>query len=121
MGDLQLQPTERAYPSNEDRYAAVHRDKAKVKISTVHTLTLFDLGMGPEFSSDIAGDGPRKRNFDEDDYDPELERTKKRKILNSRRSKSSTKASNQKQNSKRTKDDRKKDNAKQNSKRTADD
>ena len=56
---------------------------------------LFAFGMGPEFSSDIAGDGPRKRNFDEDEFDLELGRTKKKKKLNSRRSKSSIEAYNQ--------------------------
>ena len=35
--------------------------------------------MGPEFSSDVAGDGPRKRIDIEDEYDPELERIKKKK------------------------------------------
>ena len=33
--------------------------------------TPLESGMGPEYSSDIAGDGPRKRTFDgDDDYNP---------------------------------------------------
>ena len=63
--------------------------------------------MGPEYSSDIAGDGPRKRILDEDEYDPEQERIKKRKTYNARRSK----AVRQADNSKRTKADRKAENS----------
>ena len=77
--------------------------------------------MGPEFTSDIAGDGPRKRLLDEEEFDPELERSKKRKIWNSRRSKLSRQIDNANQNSKRSTDDRRKDNAKQNPKRSTDD
>ena len=45
----------------------IHRDQTKLKKSTLLTSTLFELGMGPEYSSDMAGDGPRKRTFDEDE------------------------------------------------------
>ena len=54
-------------------------DKANIQKPTLLTSKLFGLGMGPEFSSDIAGDGPRKRKSNEDEYDPELERIQKRK------------------------------------------
>ena len=56
-------------------------DKIKLKEPTSLNLTLFRLGMGPEFASDVAGDGPRKRIDIEDEYDPELERIKKKKLL----------------------------------------
>ena len=59
--DSQLQFTEPQHAQEIDR------DKTKLKKSTLLTSTLFDLGMGPEYSSDIAGDGPRKRTFDEDE------------------------------------------------------
>ena len=55
--------------------------------------------------------------MDEEEFDPELERSKKRKIWNSRRSKLSRKIDNANQHSKRSTDDRRKDNAKQNPKR----
>ena len=45
----------------------IHRDQTKLEKLTLLTSTLFELGMGPEYSSDIAGDGPRKRTFDEDE------------------------------------------------------
>ena len=79
--------------------------------------------MGPEFTSDIAGDGPRKRVLDEEEFDPELERSKKRKIWNSRRSRSklSRQIDNANQHLKRSTDDRRKDNAKQHPKRSTDD
>ena len=51
--------------------------------------------MGPEYSCDMAGDGPRKRTFDDENYDPGLERVKKRRIYNSRRTKADIKASNE--------------------------
>ena len=60
-------------------YALVYKDKTKLEKPTLLSLTQFGFGMGPEFSSDIAGDGPRKRIVVEDDYDPELERIKKKK------------------------------------------
>ena len=74
--------------------------------------------MGPEFSSDIGGDGPRKSNLNDDEYDPEQERIIKRKTYNAKRSKSSRKADNLKQNPKRSKTDRKADNLKQHPKRS---
>ena len=52
--------------------------------------------MGPAYSSDMAGDGPRKRTFDGDNYEPGLERVKKRRIYNSRRTKANIKATNEK-------------------------
>ena len=55
-------------------------EKAKFQKFTLHASSIFGLGMGPEFSSDIAGDGPRKIIFDDDEFDPKLERSKKRKI-----------------------------------------
>ena len=60
--------------------------------------------MGPEFSSDIAGDCPRKRIFADDEFDPELERSKKRKTWNlkRKRSKAERKADNLKQHPKRS-------------------
>ena len=60
-------------------YALINRDKTKLNKPTSLNLTLFGVGMGPEFSSDAAGDGPRKRLNSDDEYDPELERTKKKK------------------------------------------
>ena len=60
-------------------YALINRDKTNLKKPTSLNLTLFGVGMGPEFSSDAAGDGPRKRLNSEDEYDPELERIKKKK------------------------------------------
>ena len=74
--------------------------------------------MGQEFSSDIAGDGPRKRILDEHEYDPDQERITKRKTHNARRSKAARQADNLKQHKKRTKADRQADNLKQNKKRT---
>ena len=53
--------------SEPHHFQESHRDQTKLKKSTLLTSTLFDLGMGPEYSSDIAGDGPRKRTFDEDE------------------------------------------------------
>ena len=60
-GDSQLHFTGPQHPQE------IHRDQTKLKKSTLLTSTLFELGMGPEYSSDIAGDGPRKRTFDEDE------------------------------------------------------
>ena len=107
------------YPS--DKAGDCYGDRAKVQKLTLHASTLFGLGMGPEFSSDISGDGPRKRIFDEEDFDPELERSKKRKIWNSRRSKLSRQIDNAKQNSKRSTDNIMKNNAKRNPTRSTDD
>ena len=56
------------------------RNTSKVEKPTILISTIFGLGMGPEFSSDIAGDGPRKRKSHEDEYDPELDKIKNRKI-----------------------------------------
>ena len=67
--------------SRNSGYARIYRDKTKVKKPTLLNLTLFGVGMGPEFSSDVAGDGPRKRIHSDDEYDPELERIKKKKLL----------------------------------------
>ena len=80
--------------SRNSGYALVHRDKANVTKPTLVSLTLFGFGMGPAFSSDIAGDGPRKRAVADDEYDPELLRIKKRKIYNARRSKVTIKSNN---------------------------
>ena len=91
-----------------------HRtNQAKLNKPAVRSSTPLDLGTGPEYSSDIAGDGPRKMTFDEDDYNPELERVKKRRLYNSRRTKANIKATNenrskatiQAQNKKRSKAD----------------
>ena len=53
-------------------YARVYRCKGTPKIPSLLNFTQFGFGMGPEFSSDIAGDGPRKRVDADDEYDPEL-------------------------------------------------
>ena len=61
----------------------LHEDttnQPKLNEPTLRTSTPLELGMGPEYSSDIASDGPRKRTFDDDDYDPELQRVKKKII-----------------------------------------
>ena len=49
-----------------------HGTKTQPKLNnhTIRSSTPFELGMGPEYSCDIAGDGPRRRTFDGDDYDP---------------------------------------------------
>ena len=65
--------------SRNSGYALVHRDKANVKKPTLVSLMLCGFGMGPAFSSDIAGDGPVKRAVSDDEYHPELIRIKKRK------------------------------------------
>ena len=65
--------------SRKSGYALDIRDKVKLKKPTLLRLTQFGFGMGPEFSSDIAGDGPRKKILVEDEYDPELEKIKKKK------------------------------------------
>ena len=93
-----------------------------------------ELGIGQEFPSDVSGDGPRKRKFNEDSYDPEQEKRKKRKMYNARRSriadnakqnakrsKTDIQANNAKQNPKRSKSDRQADNAKQHPKRSKSD
>ena len=116
-----INTTESQYPSGNDGHSPDHREKTKIQKPSLLTSTLRELGMGPEFSSDIAGDGPRKRIFDEDDFDPELEQSKKRKTWNSRRSKLTRQIDSAKHHSKRSKDDRRKDNAKQNPKRSTDD
>ena len=64
--------------SRNSGYALVYRDNVKLKKPTSLSLTQFGFGMGPEFSCDIAGDGPRKRIAADDEYDPELERIKKK-------------------------------------------
>ena len=78
--------------SRNSGYALIYRDKTKLKKPTLLNLTLFGVGMGPEFSSDVAGDGPRKRIYSDDEYDPEVERIKKkkvtRKIINLKRKRS---------------------------------
>ena len=85
VNDLQQQDKEIQSLSNfslksrNSGYAFVYRDKANLKKPTLLRLTQFGFGMGPEFSSDIAGDGPRKKNLAEDEYDPELEKIKKKK------------------------------------------
>ena len=58
--------------------------------------------MGPEFPSDMAGDGPRRKIDDEDDYHPEMERIKRRKTHNLKRTKAARRADNIIQNSKRS-------------------
>jgi len=45
----------------------VYNDEVKFKKPTLQSFDQFGLGMGPEFSSDIAGDGPRKRIVDDED------------------------------------------------------
>ena len=59
--------------------ARVYRYKGKLKIPSLLNFTQFGFGMGPGFSSDIAGDGPRKRKDVDDEYYPKLERIKKKK------------------------------------------
>ena len=105
-------------------------NQPKLNEPTLRTSTPLELGMGPEYSSDIASDGPRKRTFDDDDYNPELQRVKKKRIYNSKRSKAVIKANNDKRskavikavnderNKKRSKAVRKADNDKQNKKRS---
>ena len=112
-GDSQLQITGRQYSPD------IHRDQTKLKNSTLLTSRHCQLSMGPEFSSDIAGDGPRKRTFDDDEYDPKLVRVQQIRRYNAKRkrSKADRKADNRKQNPKRSKADRKADNQKQNPKR----
>ena len=113
-GDSLLQFTE---PQHSQE---IHRDQTKLKKSTLLTSTLFELGMGPEYPSDIAGDGPRKRTFDDDEYDPKLVRVQQIRRYNAKRKRSEAdrKADNEKQNPKRSKADRKADNEKQNPKRS---
>ena len=65
--------------SRNSGHALVYRDKPKFEKPSLLVLTHFGFGMGPEFSSDIAGDGPRRPIVSEDEYDPELDRIKKRK------------------------------------------
>ena len=54
---------------------------------------------------------PRKRKIEDVDYAPELDKIKKRRIYNSRRSKASRKLENLQQNSKRTREDRRLENS----------
>ena len=49
--------------SRKSGYALIYMDKIKLKEPTSLNLTLFRLGMGPEFASDVAGDGPRKKQI----------------------------------------------------------
>ena len=108
------------HENRNSEYALVHRDKAEVKKPTFFRLTIFGFGMGPEFPSDMAGDGPRKTIDDEDDYHPGQERNKRIKTYNlkRKRSKAARRADNLKQNPKRSKAARRADNLKQNPKRT---
>ena len=73
-----------------------HKTNQTTLFPTLRTSIALELGMGPEYSCDIAGDGPRKRTFVDDNYDPELERVKKRRKYNSRRIKADIKAQNEK-------------------------
>ena len=75
-----------------------HGTKTQPKLNkqSIRTSTPFELGIGPEYSCDMAGDGPRRRTFDGDDYDPQLESVKKRRIYNSRRTKADRNAENKK-------------------------
>ena len=105
--------------SRNSGYALVYIDKTKLKKPTSLNLTLFRFGMGPEFSSDVAGDGPRKRIDSDGEYDPELERIKKKKatkkMINMKRSKAQSLNQNRKR--KRSKAQRQADNLKHNPKR----
>ena len=65
--DPQWQQTGPQYPLDDIGDGPVHRDKVKIKKLTSLTSTVFGLAMGPEFSSDIAGDGPRKSKSKEDE------------------------------------------------------
>ena len=82
-------------------YKPIVRSSTPLELGMGNKSKVFWLDMGTEFSSDIAGDGPRKRRFDEDEYNPNLEKSKKRKIWNARRSKLTIK----RENAKRSKDD----------------
>ena len=110
--------------SRNSGYALVYEDKVNLKKPTLRSFTQFGFGMGPKFSSDAAGDGPRKRLNSEDEYDPKLERLRKKKAtrkkvnLKRKRSKAERQADNLKQNPKRTKAERQADNLKQHPKRT---
>ena len=73
-----------------------HKTNKTKLFPTLRTSTALELGMGPEYSCDIAVDGPKKRTFVDDNYDPELERVKKRRKYNSRRIKADRKAENEK-------------------------
>ena len=53
--------------SRNSGYALVYNDEVKFKKPTLQSFAQFGVGMGPEFSSDIAGDGPRKRIVDDED------------------------------------------------------
>ena len=53
---------------------------------------------------------PRKRRFSDDDFNPDKERFKRRKMYNARRSKSSRQIDNKRQNSKRSKAERQTEN-----------
>ena len=108
VGNPQWQLTGPRYSPDIIEDCSLHRDQAMLIKPTVHTSMPFELGIGPEYSSDIAGDGPRKRTFDGDDYNPELERVKKKRIHNSKRSKTVRKA----ENAKRSQAVRKAENAK---------
>ena len=105
-------------------YARVYRYKGKLKIPSLLNFTQFGFAMGPEFSSDIAGDGPRQRIDADGEYDPELQRIQKKKAnkrkqnRKRRRSKAQRQADNLKQHPKRSKADRQADNLKQNPKRS---
>ena len=53
------------YPLDKTRDGC--ENKVKVKKPTLNNRIVFWLDMGPKFSSDIAGDGPRKRVLEDDD------------------------------------------------------
>ena len=66
-------------------HARVYRYKGKLKIPSLLNFTQFGFAMGPEFSSDIAGDGPRQRIDADGEYDPELQGIQKKKRINASR------------------------------------
>ena len=63
---------------HQDKARDAPGEKAKVTKPTLLSSMVFGLGIGPEFSSDTAGDGPKKSKSNEDEYDPEQERITKR-------------------------------------------
>ena len=74
------------YPSDNDGHSPDHREKTKIQKPSLLTSTFRELGMGPEFSSDTTGDGPRKSKSNDDEFDPEQDRIMKRKTYNLNRS-----------------------------------
>ena len=83
-----------------------HKTNQTTLFPTLRTSIALELGMGPAYSCGIAGDGPKKRTFVDDNYDPELERVKKIRKYNSRRK------ARKAENAKRSKADRKAENEK---------